>query len=320
MLADLPGRVAVLTMEEPWNLVRAALPWEPDSLCMPADMELSTLEALERDLPECDVVVGVGGGSSCDAAKFVAWKRACRMVLVPTIVSVDAMLTNSIAVRVDGTVRYVGDIVPEELLVDYDLIQQAPPHLNRAGAADMASIHTALWDWRHAHERNGECYDPDAAAEAERLLAELDRNADDIFRVTPRGIDTLIDLFRREVELCARVGSSRPEEGSEHIVAYHMERMTGRHFVHGDLVGLGIFTMSRLQGNRPEWADDLMRRLGVRFGCPDARPGEIERCLRTLNDFNAGVRLFFNVLDSAGIDDGFVADTLDALGRAAGAL
>ena len=48
--------------------------------------------------------------------------------------------------------------------------------------------------------------------------------------------------------LCLRVGHSGPEEGSEHYFAYAAEALTGRSFVHGEIVGLGVVLMSGLQG------------------------------------------------------------------------
>ncbi len=314
-LAGIKGTVTAVTMEEPWRLMQESMPWAPDCVHMVTGMDLETLERLERELPACDTVVGIGGGSCCDTAKFVAWKRNCRMILVPTIVSVDAPLTDTIGVRVDNVVKYVGKIYPQELLVDYDIIRKAPPDLNRAGAGDIASIHTALYDWQLAHERNGEAFHADVAQLARDCLERLDANAKEVFNVSPRGIDTIIDLYRREVEFCACIGTSRPEEGAEHIVAYNLERLTGRHFIHGDLVALGIFVIARLQQNEPEWIEDLMLRTGLRIGCPDATVAEIRNGIESLKPFKDNAGLFFSILDVEPITPEFVDTVLAELER-----
>ena len=310
-LTELPGRVLVCTMDVPWELFQKHHSWSPDHVYLVNDMDKETVEALPDTLPECDVVVGLGGGSACDSAKYVAWARGCRLIMAPTIVSVDAPLTNTVAVRVDKTVEYIGDIYPEEVIIDHDLIRSAPPEFNRAGACDIASIHTALHDWKLAHNDTGEHYDEGIAAEAKACLEELDRQANEVYNVTPKGIDTIIDLFRREVEFCARLGNSRPEEGSEHIVAYNLEYLTRRHFLHGDLVGFGIVAMARLQANDPDFALDLVQRCGLRYRVEDATEAELRETLSTLLEFKKRTGIFYSIVDTTPVDEAFIDETMN---------
>ncbi|MBN2309093.1 MAG: hypothetical protein JXR94_08990, partial [Candidatus Hydrogenedentes bacterium] len=86
-----------------------------------------------------------------------------------------------------------------------------------------------------------------------------------------------------------------------------------RHFIHGDLVGLGIFAMTRLQDNRHGWAVNLMDRLGLRYACPDVTPDELRACLTTLKSFKDKARLFYSVVDWAELPPEFADDIARSL-------
>lgn len=66
--------------------------------------------------------------------------------------------------------------------------------------------------------------------------------------------------YVRENTLCLQVGSSRPEEGSEHFLGYNIECLSRHGYVHGQLICLCSYAMARAQDNRPEWVYSLIER------------------------------------------------------------
>jgi glycerol-1-phosphate dehydrogenase [NAD(P)+] len=320
IVADLvrrEGNGMVCTMPEPWDLVRKQLDWRPEALHMVSDMAMETLEALEPGLPDCRVVYGIGGGSAADTAKFVAIKKQCRLVMVPTIISVDAFFTDAVGVRIDGRVRYIGQVWADVVAVDYDLIGKAPERLNRAGCADLLSIHTALHDWKLAAEAGEARYDEAIAAQARACLDRVKAAADEIGRVSQRGIDTIIDEYVDEVRFCTEFGGARPEEGSEHLFVYNYEFRTGKHMAHGELVGTGLYALSVIQGNDPDGIRDVMDRCRLAFRPKDngITRDDLVDTLRTLNDFRRTYpkESFYSVLDQVEITGDLIERIVDGL-------
>lgn len=298
------GPYLIAVNDPPWSSIADRVP-APVTIVAAHDMEVATLDlAVERTADDAaEVVVGFGGGTALDTAKYLAWKRGLPLVQIPTITSVDAGFTDAIGVRSHGRVRYVGSIVPEEVVLDIELIRSAPAHLNRAGIGDVLSCHTGLHDWRAAVAAGeGVGWNAEAAALGETLLAELDSMIVDIHDVTEDGIRWLAHCYRRIGAACALLGHSRFEEGSEHFWAYAYEHGTGAHQVHGELISFAVVALAHVQDNEPEFAHRVVAQAGVR-----AHPDDLGITRAEFVDHLVGLRAYSH---AEGLDVG-VADLTD---------
>lgn len=276
-------------------------------------MEESTVSEVTQSFTPAGAVIGIGGGSALDHAKYVAWKTGLPLVLIPSILSVDAAFTKAIGIRKDSRVRYVGEVFPEHFLIDYGLLQSADPVLNIAGIGDILSIFTALWDWREAGQRTGENYHPSVAREAGILLNRLFEGADEIAKVSDDGLHLLSELYVGEVRLCEMVGSSRPEEGSEHYIAYALEHHTRRHYLHGALVGMGVLLAGAYQGQDVAPVREFIKRLGLdcSFEGVGTTKAEVRATLTGIGSYVKGEpHLLPGVFH---FRDGILGDEIDAL-------
>lgn len=275
VLAGLGVPLVVAANDPPWTHLADRLRGAVDvTATVPAwDMELDHLRRVtddvaarvDRERLAQSVVVGIGGGTALDTAKYLAWTLDRPLLQVPSITSVDAGFTDAIGVRDHGRVRYIGTIRPEQVVIDLALVRSAPARLNRAGIGDVLSCHTGLYDWELASSQgHGHAWDASLAALGTMLLDELDGAADDIGAVTDDGVRFLVDAYRRIGAACAAAGHSRFEEGSEHFFAYAYEHRTGAHPVHGEIIAFAVCAMAHLQGNDPQRPFDVVRRAGTR--------------------------------------------------------
>ena len=254
----------LITMQEPWKIIQNKITKKPTYTEFNYNMSNDHLEWLynsfEPFILEHVAIVGLGGGTACDTAKYLAWMFKKEfdfdmdLYLIPSIISVDAFLCSSIAVRVDNKVKYIGESNPKQIVIDYDLIKEAPEFLNRAGVSDTISITSALGDWKLEKEEINGKFDQTVFNKARKIAEDLMSARDDIREVSEKGIKALVDGFYNEVNLCEEWGNARPEEGSEHFLAYCLESITEDHYVHGNLIGMNILVSLLLQNEYAEFS------------------------------------------------------------------
>jgi glycerol-1-phosphate dehydrogenase [NAD(P)+] len=283
-LAEVPDGFVLISQPGPLEHVPASYTARAGAVVEAKSLDLAALDALIATAGRPPTVVGIGGGVVMDSAKWLAYRSGAPLVLAPSILSADACVTNSVAVRVDGRVDYRGFVEARRVVVDVDLIATAPAHLNRAGVGDLLSIHTALWDWAAGERAGHGPVDAAVASRAAEVLASLETVAAGVRDATAASLATIITGYAEINDMVMACGHAQMEEGSEHYLGYLIELRTGRSFVHGELVTLGVILMSTLQGNDPARARRIAERSGVRW-----RPAELDLSRDVLGDALTGL-------------------------------
>jgi glycerol-1-phosphate dehydrogenase [NAD(P)+] len=241
----------VVTMEDLWPKFSASFDDNMASVYFVQSLEQQRLEADIARLPACCSVVGLGGGQALDVAKYISWSRLIPLFQVPTALTVDAVFGHRFAVRVDGQVQYIGWAVPEAIYVDYNVIQGAPPLLNRSGVGDILCYYTAHADWQLARARGKTepqwPYNEQLIKEAQAVLGSVLDALDEVREATESGIRTLAEALRWGGAAYHNAGwNPRHVEGVEHFIFYALEYHTGLKFVHGQPICLGIYLGSAM--------------------------------------------------------------------------
>ena len=323
LLAEASGfvlpKILVTTMEDLWPIFRQLLP--PDAqVYLVGSMERNRLEADLAGLADVASVIGLGGGQAIDAAKYFSWRLGRPLFQFPTALSVDAVFGHRSAVRESSVVKYVGWAVPQSVYIDLDIIENAPRPLNVGGVGDIFCFLTAVMDWRYA-EDNGKCearwpYNDGLArislSKAEAALSALD----DIRDLTPKGIRIMVEALKWGGASFHGAGwNPRHIEGVEHHIFYALEAHTGKKFLHGQAVCLGIVLGAMMHGLRAEELLHAVTCLGIDIRPPamSATWDEVFATMRGLRDFVAREELAYGIANDFEVKEDFLTIARDKI-------
>jgi glycerol-1-phosphate dehydrogenase [NAD(P)+] len=330
LIGELPNFVhrpyLVVTMADLWPRFEHLFDSHLAGVHLVETLDAAALETAAAGLPEFASVIGLGGGQAGDVAKFFAWRRNRPLFQAPTAMTTNAPFNHRAALRHDGGPAAVGWAVPEAVYVDYDVIRSAPPMLNRSGVGDILCYHTARFDWKLAHDSGREerrwPYDEQLVIEARDQLDTVLGDLDEIRHASDRGIRTLMLALRwGGAEYHAAGWNNRHMDGVDHAFLYGLEHQTGRHFIHGQAVGLGTYVGAVLQANEPEMVLAALQRVGV-----DIRPEamgidweDAATAMRRLAWYVRHADLPYTIADARSVSDDLVEQIRDRIQATFGA-
>ncbi|CAK7279499.1 MULTISPECIES: iron-containing alcohol dehydrogenase family protein [Streptomyces] len=211
-----------------------------------------------------DAVVGLGGGKIIDCAKFAAARIGLPLVAVPTNLAHDGLCSPVATLDNDAGRGSYGVPNPIAVVIDLDVIREAPARFVRAGIGDAISNVNAIADWELSHRVNGEKIDGLAAAMARQAGEAVLRHPGGI------GDNDFLQVLAEALVLSgismSISGDSRPSSGSCHEINHAFDLLfPKRAAAHGEQCGLGAAFAMYLRGAHEEAAHTagVLRRHGL---------------------------------------------------------
>ena len=244
--AGIDHRVYIIPLEKPDNVRIAPAEWETGGVIMNFD-------------PTCDMFLAVGSGVVNDICKVAAHATGRPSAVVGTAPSMDGYASNSSSMEMNHVKVSLYNHGPEGILLDSEILSQAPMRMLQAGLGDMVAKYIALCEWRISHLVTGEFYCEDVAELMRSALRKLMAVSD---RITSRDPDAIAAIA--EGLVLAGIGMayaeiSRPASGLEHYFSHMWEMMALERGVPYDLHGIqvGVGTLLSMKIYRKMLSDGL---------------------------------------------------------------
>ncbi|MET7711766.1 iron-containing alcohol dehydrogenase family protein [Streptomyces sp. NPDC005407] len=211
-----------------------------------------------------DAVVGLGGGKIIDVTKYAAARVGLPMVAVATNLSHDGICSPVATLDNDNGRGSYGVPTPIAMVIDLDVIREAPVRFVRSGIGEAISNISAIADWELSHRVNGEPVDG--------LAAAMGRTAGEAVLRHPGGVgdDEFLTVLAEALVLSGIAmsisGDTRPSSGACHEISHAFDLLHPKRAAsHGEQVGIGAAFAMHLRGAHDQSGlfAEVLRRHGL---------------------------------------------------------
>lgn len=190
-----------------------------------------------------NVIIGFGGGTVLDLAKYAAFVSKAMYLCLPTTLSNDSLASPVAVLRTEGKARKTFKCtIPDAIIVDVNVIAGAPERQLLAGIGDTISKYTALNDWKLAHTIGNSHVDDFAYMISKMAFNTICFNEEKELK-SKSFIKILTQALVMGGLAMEIAGDSRPASGSEHLFCHALEEYYSEQInvAHGIAVAMGSY-------------------------------------------------------------------------------
>ena len=214
--------------------------------------------------PKTKALVAIGGGKAIDYCKYIAHITQLPIISVPTIVSNDGFCSPFSSMLVNGARKTIKTKIPDGVIVDTQILLDAPEIFLYSGIGDLFCKMTALFDWKLSYKKTGEYVNDFAAVICKNAVETFLYYTDKDFANTEYLSIIVSSLLMNGIAM-EIAGSSRPASGSEHLVSHAYDQCAKTPSLHGLQTGVASYPISYLQ----EETFEVVKRIILESGFAD---------------------------------------------------
>ena len=217
-------------------------------------------EKIVREDINC--VIGMGGGSVLDVCKYATYTTGKQLLSIPTTAANDG-IASPIAVlkQEDGKPKSLTCCMAPMLLIDTEVLTNAPVQLIKAGIGDILSNYVALMDWELACSRGKEQMNRYAYLMSKNAYETLLRAKHSVICI--EFVEELVNAHILSGIAMEFAQSTRAVSGSEHLFSHALDFFSNVKNLHGIQTGLGTIAVMKLLGKDYAELMDCFRRYKV---------------------------------------------------------
>lgn len=214
-------------------------------------------------IEDYEIIIGFGGGKILDTAKYAAYVSKKKYVAIPTTLSNDGVASPIAVLKTyEGKAKSFGCKSPDGIIIDTNIIKNAPTNLIMAGIGDTVSNYTSLYDWKLESKHKNKYANDFAYLLSDSALNMLIYSREENIR-NEHFIKKLAQSLVLSGLAMDIAGNSRPCSGSEHLFSHSLDEHYNISAPHGLKVALGTITSCIFQERSYEPIVTFLKRYDI---------------------------------------------------------
>ncbi len=182
-----------------------------------------TLEEINIELKNADLIIGVGSGVIQDLCKYVSFNAKIPYFIIPTAPSMDGYASSTAIMTFEGVKTSIPCKPPKAIICDINLLKNAPLRMIQSGYGDILGKISALNDWELASFITGEYFCNKIYKLTENSLNKVLKLTKKLKKRNPKAIKALMEALLITGISMSYLGNSRSASGSEHLLSHFFE-------------------------------------------------------------------------------------------------
>ena len=182
-----------------------------------------TVSAVNSELNQIDLIIGVGSGVIQDVCKYVSFTNNLPYFIIPTAPSMDGYASSTAIMTFNGVKTSTSCRPPKAIIADVNLLKNAPFKMIQSGFGDIIGKFSALNDWLLAKLIINEYFCPFIYRLTYKTLKKVAKLSNKLKSRDGYAIKKLMEALIVTGICMSYMGNSRSASGSEHLLSHFFE-------------------------------------------------------------------------------------------------